>query len=517
MIKKYKIELLCIISIAFIVRAFIFIGYLSDKNRYWQVDSGTYHHVATSLATGKGLSNPDGTDHFYRVPGYPFFLSLFYRIIGIDTKNVLWPQIIIASLIPALIFLLSITLFPESYAVALLSAIWSVIHLGFVLYSGFFMTESLFIFFLLLFFILFLPTIRSSSITEKKDFPLLASYYTYLFDPLPEALGVYHFIKDKEAKQQILSYTTIKYSSHQEEAIVNCLWAGMLLGCAALIRPVGHYLLILSVIMLFLFRPSWSDKISTSFSLTLGWLLTASWWLIRNYALLGHFFFHTLPGGHFLYLSAARVAMVPYQCTYQEARKKLHAEADQLMYEKREELKRPLSPIEACLINEELAKKYFLNNPFISLKLWATDIFRTMFSLYSAEILYLENNRKEIAYFDKRHGLCRMIMRYLFPETDSWKLKILVYLEIFLFFIVLLGFVGALAKGLLCSHFINLREKLLNCIPFMALFIIISLAGGYARMRLPIEPFLIIFSSWSWIQNTKTITKQIKRKLQKKA
>jgi hypothetical protein len=38
----------------------------------------------------------------------------------------------------------------------------------------------------------------------------------------------------------------------------------------------------------------------------------------------------------------------------------------------------------------------------------------------------------------------------------------------------------------------------MQAIPIMILFIVLALAGGYARMRLPIEPLLIIFSLSGW-------------------
>jgi hypothetical protein len=37
-----------------------------------------------------------------------------------------------------------------------------------------------------------------------------------------------------------------------------------------------------------------------------------------------------------------------------------------------------------------------------------------------------------------------------------------------------------------------------RCLTFATFFIVIGLAGGYARMRLPAEPFLIILSMSFW-------------------
>lgn len=43
-------------------------------------DEVEYHHLAQSLASGNGFSLENGSPTTYRPPGYPFFLSLLYRI-----------------------------------------------------------------------------------------------------------------------------------------------------------------------------------------------------------------------------------------------------------------------------------------------------------------------------------------------------------------------------------------------------------------------------------------------------
>ena len=102
-LKREKNFLIVLFLFSFLVRSLVFHCYLGKNKNYWQVDSNTYHNVAVNIAQGKGIS-AQGKPSFYRLPGYSIFLSIFYKIFGVDTKNVLWIQIFLASFIPIFIF-----------------------------------------------------------------------------------------------------------------------------------------------------------------------------------------------------------------------------------------------------------------------------------------------------------------------------------------------------------------------------------------------------------------------------
>jgi len=63
----------------FILSLFIRILFFQifEKNNPYQLifDSGHYHNVAVNISQGKGISNNDGSPHFYRLPGYPLFFG----------------------------------------------------------------------------------------------------------------------------------------------------------------------------------------------------------------------------------------------------------------------------------------------------------------------------------------------------------------------------------------------------------------------------------------------------------
>ncbi|MFA6526831.1 MAG: hypothetical protein WCT20_00195 [Candidatus Babeliales bacterium] len=467
---------------ALIIRTCIFSCYLGNDNRFWQVDSNTYHVIGTEMARGNGYSLPGGQPAFYRLPGYPFFISLCYKLFGHEKQNVLWAQIVIASFIPILVFLLSLTLFPGYLQLAKISSLISACHLGLVLYSGFFMSESLFIFFFLLFAIFFFSHLDSVKLPFNKSF-LRKQESSHLFFWIPASAGM------TQKKTWLLTKSSLTN--------LPLFLAGVFLGCASLIRPVGHYLIVVAIVLLLFQYKALYKKIYDACTLTIGWAIPVSFLLVRNYLLLGSLFFHTLPGGHFLYLSAARVAMHPHHCSYQEARKILHTEVEASLQMAEKAKGSALNEIERCIIHEKLACSYFISYPLITLRYWITDMLRAMFSLYSAELLYLSSGRKEVDYFAKDRTTWSMFKRYLVPETDNPLLRFIIWGEILLFLFMLLGF-GYGFVHMLFWGAAETRCTWFKVLPFMMLFIVISLAGGYARMRLPIEPFLIIFSIYGW-------------------
>ncbi len=443
--KKHAYVIGIIFVSALLVRGLVYYGYLQHDANYWQIDSLGYDAVAKGIVAGHGISTVDGAPNFHRVPGYPLYLAAFKKWCGDSPAAALWTQVLLGAFIPVLVFLLALTLFPSQIMLATIAGMYATVQLGLVLYSGFMMTETLFVLFFLLFLVLFFSHCDN-----------------------PKRLAT----------------------------------AGVLLGIASLIRPVGHYLIVLALFILLIQKTYLPIRIRNCALLFLAWLVPVSIWLARNYLLLGHLFFHTLPGGHFLQLSASRVVMHTEHITYQKARERVTVEAEKAVNQQQRIVQRRLSEIERCYLYEKLAIKHFAAHPFITLKLWATDIFRTAFSLYSAELLYLESGRKKIDYFAPDRTIFHMIERYLFPDTDSWWLKIVVWLEILFYSLMLLGFARTSWLLLMCGNSYE-RMLWLSVVIFMALFLLISLAGGYARMRLPIEPFIIILGLYGYFAEHK--------------
>ena len=427
--KKFLISLFCL-SIFFRV---IFFTLFLNKNNF-TYDTPTYHNVAVRIADGRGITNLDGSLHFYRVPGYSLFLAFCYKLFGKNIKKALLIQLLFASFIPIFVFFLFLILFSYNFFLVIFVLIFTIFHLCFFLFSGFAMTESFFTFFFLLFLLLF--------------------FYNNFF------------------------------------------LAGFFLGICSLFRPVGHYLLVVALFVLLIFGLKFSDKIKGIFVLFVGWFLIVFPWILRNFLLTGFIFFHTLPGIHFLKHSAARLASEIYRSSYMQGLRKVTIELEVLKVEQEKKLKRRVNEIEFCILAEKVSFKYLKKNIFLTLKHFMINILKTGFSLYSAELLYLDSEGK-LPDYNQNRGIKDWLMRFFVPRVSNKLLIPIIYFEIFFLLFIWLGF----AFFAINSFFIKSDFYLLiRILPFMALFIFVSLSCGFARLRLPIEPFLIILSFKFWIE-----------------
>lgn len=470
--------------IALTLRLAVFFGYLMHDQHYFQIDSRTYDLVAEGVARHQGFISPDGTPHTHRLPGYPLFLGILYSIAN-SHLFALIIQIFLAACIPLLVYMLARKFFPKQPRVSVLAGLMACFHLGLVLYSGFLMSESLFIFFFLLFAYFYLdPSVDEGTKLPFKPWPLI----------LPDS-GEDGFVSPLLFRQIPLRALRAK----PDQLLTNSILAGIFLGVASMIRPVGHYMIGVLVLLLLFKKQTWRQYAKSVFTMLVGWIIVIAPWVVRNYMLTGALFFHTLPGGHFLQLSAARVIAYEQGISYQDARKKVSHEVAKELLKKQKKLGRRVMEIERCNILERKAQSIFLAYPLTTVRVWLTDIFRTGLSLYSAELVYLDNNRKEFDYFNTDRGITSWFKRYLFPAA-SWPIRIVVWAEIVFFFMLLNAAFIFVARTLYALIIKGIAKNpdariVLQCLGMIFFFVVIGLAGGYARMRLPAEPFLIIFAS----------------------
>ena len=475
-IKKEKTFLFFLLFLSLLVRSLFFVFFLSKNGNFRNMhssDSYQYTDIALQIARGKGISisncsptslcdwhqdffflpeiykgekieKPQVTPVFYRIPGYPLFISLFYYLFGQDNIIVLWVQLILSAFLAILIFLLSLALFPANILAAKVSSIFAALYFGFVLYSGTLMTESLFLICLVPFFILFF-----------KSFNLFFCGPNYLM-----------------------------FSGKR------MFFAGIFLGLASLIRPLGFCLIILSGLMFLFSRFNWREKLKGNFLLFVGWFLIVSWWLLRNLLLTGYLFFHTLAGRHFFIYPATRIAMRVYDCDYLEAKKIVEKEfVDKILAnEERREIR--LKEIERSLIAEEISKKYFKMRPYLFIKHSIYHMLQTMFSCHSDDLRWL--NLKISASYNEKASFFKNIKNYFLPMLWNNSFIFWVYLEL----LFLIGFFGYLLIALFYFERFCILAKVL---PYIFLFIFVTLATGFARLRLPVDPFLIVLSANFWI------------------
>jgi hypothetical protein len=492
--KVYALVLLVVA--AFALRAAVFCGYLAQDKRYWQVDTTTYVSLAKELAENSRFATSDGTPNAYRLPGYPLFLATIFKSCGVSYKVALWVQIILASFIPLLVFFLASILFPWRRRVAWGAAVVTTVHLGYVMYAGFMMTETLFVLCFLLFLIPFCRAVLRDACDKKlhealpKNAESEKFYNRLALNPAAKGTAFVLFYDDMF--EQDVAYSSYVRGCDDTEGL-EIFFAGMMLGLASLVRPVGHYLLAVAAVVLFFSGRHRLSRFAECAILGAGWFIIVGGWLVRNALLFGHVFFHTLPGGHFLYLSAARVVAAEEKISYHDARAQLRS----IIQEREADLVaakgRKLDQYEVCLLHEQLAKQTFLHAPVTALKFWAQDMMRATLSLYSAELLYLESGRKQVAYFATGRPIKNWFMRYLQPQTEKVWLKFLIWAEMLFHALLLFGCAFFCWQSLFGQGHRG-KKVLWAVLPFIILFIVIALSGGYARMRLPMEFLMIILA-----------------------
>jgi hypothetical protein len=444
---EHKTFLIALFIFSFMIRGLFFIAFLSKNNNYWTGDSQDYYGLMSRLSEGKGLTNSDNSPYFERVPGYTYFMYLCESIFGKGIKKILWLNIFIAAFFPILIFHISLSLFPLKLLLAKIVSVYSAIHLGYFLNAGTIMSDSLFCFFFFIFIILFFRSFDLFFCFSSQDIYIKRGWLKRLF------------------------------------------FAGVILGIASLIRPVGHFCIVIGILFLFFSKFNLLQKLKGAFLLLFGWLLVVSILVIRNFLLTGFMFFNTMPGIHFLRLVGAPLACEVYQCSYMDAKKKL---LEEVFLKLKDENKNEISAIISCKAAEDVTLKYIKKRPISFLLMSLKNFFKTCFSLYSAELLYMDAGHRWDTYLKRN-----VFVRYLASKLNNKFIRYFIYFEILCLLFIMAGFLLSLFFNILKFNYLCVFLKVL---PFIGLFIFLTLADGVARLRMPIEPFFFIFAFDFWIK-----------------
>ena len=231
--------LLCVLGVSLLLKL-AFWGYavISAPQIFFTHDSPRYHQNALSLLkVGSFAQSPELPDkpETLRTPGYPFFLAVVYSIFGDDPSTVIALQIVIS--IASLILIYGIAHQLWGSRIAILAVTLSALDVGLFAFSLLFMTETLFTLLILCMLAALVPLFRGE---EPRKWSLLA---------------------------------------------------GLFLGLATLVRPVGYYLGFPLMIGLLTFgmigRPSFKP-IGVLFCFCGAFLLITGSWQFRNYLLTGH-------------------------------------------------------------------------------------------------------------------------------------------------------------------------------------------------------------------------------------
>lgn len=455
---------------ALALRLVVFYGYIQYEERYNQADSRDYHNCAMALAAGYGMSRVD--NHypiFWRTPGYPLFLKPFYQQYFQNNmhfsvwhqahKSSLLVQIILCSLLPWFVMLLALSLTGSA-----LLAVWtgwiSVFHLGFVLASCFLLSDALAL-------LLFIPF-------------LLCFFYA-------------------------VSWRAKK--SSPREQLGWSFWAALFLGLYTWIRPNGQFVIVLSVLILLLDRSSWRHKFAKIGILSGLFFVLIAPWYIRNYQLTGHIFYCPMLGPYLQSFCAPKILRALTHKSLEECLRYFLVQVAQRTQEAYTFLQSTTPGL--CLSREliclSVALPWIWQHPFYFMLDWLKEVCKTAFDPYASQLVAFANNTYTFDPIEEFLG--EKIKLCLWDQVMSPFMRFVCWLD-FLFLLVVWS-------GIFMGIWIFILKPLWHAwvyrtpvhpAPLLWIYASILIGGmvfmtggfGYARLRLPVEPLLIILSLSTW-------------------
>lgn len=469
-------NLLVLFIVSFLVRAITFQLYVQYNERYKQPDTMDYHNCAVSLASGACMHRADTlTPIFWRTPGYPLFLSYFYKQFEIKSPKFspnrpaqiacLWTQIVLSSFLPLLIFAL-IYMLSGVLAIAWLTAWICALHFGIVLSSMYLLTEAL----ALLFFI-----------------PFLIFFY--------KSFSIW----GEDEKKRAGSW------------VANTFLAALCLGLMAWIRPMGEFVSIVSVLLIaFLGSSPWKTKLKKIGVFLLVFFMVTGGWYLRNYRLTGQLFFCPMFGPYLNSFCAPKIVRDTYNIPLARCIKTLYSMAKQEAV--KDEIKARQRGKVACKHRSALriALPIIKKHPFLFIQNWIKEAFKTTFDLYASQLVGFAKNT--FMYDPLEEFLTVKWSECIYKQRMPLPMRFLVFLEIIFELLKWIGLLlGAwlfLLKPILnrfnVSDYIKKNGLLwLKTTPMIGALIFMTGGFGYARLRLPVEPLMIMLSLtfWYWALN----------------
>jgi hypothetical protein len=450
-VKQHKVFLGVLFIISSAIRLLFYHAFFRHGTNAWiPFDTREYFNVASNILQGYGISVAPFEPNFYRLPGYPLFVALCQWLSGGSLTWVAIIHILLASFIPALVFCLSLALFPRKVTVAKIAAVLACAHMGFIIYANMFATESLCILFLLLFFILLFPMLALGSAQATAPFTL-----------------------------------------------TRMVAAGLCLGGASLFRAIGHYLIAITIILLLISSLPWRKKLLASVTCFIGWCCVVGIWLVRNFLLTGYLFFHTLPGAHFLHYWATPVCARVEHKTFKQAYESLLEQKQQEIAHQSLLQGHALNAYEQSCVGEQLAFVYLKQHPIPAFNHAMVQVVKTCLEPVSIHFIIVDATDD---FYQKyaTGSAAEKLQVLLFPHLQHRILRWCIYLELVFIILVLMGWLLLLLGSL---RSLRIRYAMLRMLPFIILLIGITVAFGSARLRLPAEPLLIIGATagWAWL------------------
>jgi hypothetical protein len=457
------------------VRSLVFYGYVQHQERYRQADSMDYHFCSFLLLHTKSMTRPDNQEPiFWRTPGYPFFLVLFYNWYGPQgitdfssyehaQKASLWVQILLTSCIPLILLALAWHL-TCSWPLAWITALIAMLHLGFVLASTYLLTDA------------------------------LASIFFYLF-----LLFFYRL------------YYSFSLSAIKNSWVATAFLAALCLGIYTWLRPMGKFMGLAAALFLFVTN---IKELKTAFKKALFFMsvffLSLAPWYVRNYQLTGELFFCPMSGGILQAFCAPKILRRTHGLTLEQGLRALYSAIRMRTDARTKALQIQGSDkvVSLHLICQEVAWPIVAAHPWYTLYDWCAQVLKTMFDLYASQLVAFATNSHTYdpieEFLIEKWALC------LYQGNLPLVMRLIAWLETFFYLLLWVGIAGGLWLYLLKPFWAWFKNQ--QSLPDLAILwfktilligVVVGMTGGfgYARLRLPVEPLIIILSLTFWLKS----------------
>ncbi|MEX0940351.1 MAG: hypothetical protein WDZ41_03255 [Candidatus Babeliales bacterium] len=464
-------NLLILFIVAFLIRATVFFFYIQHHERYRQADSMDYHICTVMLSLKGAMHHPQTAKPiFWRTPGYPVYLSWFYNWYDIKNmqfnawesaqKTTIWFQIFLCSFTPILTFFLAFLL-TSSLLLSWIVAWIFVFHIGFILASCYLLTDALAILFFFAFLLLF---------------------YT--------------------------SFCIIgQLKCNQQNSLLWITFAALSLGLYTWLRPNGIFIAVIASFILLLANDNWQKKVLKICLFLSMFFLFLSPWYIRNYNFTGKCFFCPMSGPYLLAFSAPKILRRISNKPLDQCIKYLTYNVSKEL-SKQEELCKIITPdlvVPQELICGQIALPWIKKYPMFFLIDWCKEAAKTTFDLYGSQLVAFANN--SYTYDPLEEFLTEKLQLCLYKQPMHWLMRFLCWLEALFYIFIWLGIFGGILIFLI--YYSWQKQKTLEIKKLQLLWIktglmiggLVFMTGGfgYARLRMPAEPLIIILSLTFWL------------------
>lgn len=472
--KNYVPYLIGLFCAALLIRFIVFFGFVQFNERYKQADSMDYHIGALMLGVHNNFHHPVTKDPIvWRTPAYPLYLVQFYKFYGITSANFtdnapaqkasIIVQIILSSFIPLLCFALAFLL-TNSFILALITGIIFVLHPGFVLASCYLLTDSLAMVFFLIFLVCFYYCYKQRTlltIPNKSKFWFIAAFLFAIFS--------------------LATYT----------------W----------LRPNGQFFALIAAGVLLTWPTiSWSKKGSLVVIFLALFFTLLSPWYVRNYRHTGKIFFCPMFGPYLLTFSAPKILRCVTEKPLDNCLQQLLAQTNK-EYQHRRQLQKIVNPNHSVVqefVCLDVALPVIKQYPGYFILEWCKEVAKTTFDLYGSQLVAFANNTYTFdpleEFLPEKLKLC------LYAQPMHWFMRFICLIEFAYALLLWFGLLGGLF-ALCILPFIKKQQDMLNRYALvwlqLGLFIIplLFMTGGfgYARLRMPVEPLLVILTLTFWL------------------